>query len=127
MNLEDLFALLNQYGPVMLRAIQNRGYDPGIIGETIQNDVDLSNFNTPLNENDDALGALIHSVDDDFTYDLARSELVDPLFGVPDTSYGNEEYSLNQLRNKLSKTPGSELRPVDRYLKQMYRRNMFDE
>lgn len=121
MNLENLFALLKQYGPTMLDAIQNRGYDPGIISEDIQDDIDLSNFfNKALNENDDNfLGTLIFETDDTMKNYLKHSDLLDEV--------GNYELSPNYIRHKVTKTPGRDLSTTDRYLKQMYKRNMFDE
>lgn len=128
MNLENLFALLKQYGPVMLDAIQNRGYDPGIIGEDIQDNIDISNFfNRALNENDnDFLGTLIQQDDDLLKDRLRKSDFLD-FAGYPTTNIGNYEYSPSEIRHKVSKTPGRDLSTTYRYLKQMNKRNMFDE
>lgn len=144
MNLENLFALLKQYGPAMLDAIQNRGYDPGLIQDTVQpvydrsyNDymstdnmdfsrarrTEFGDWDVPDFESlDEILSKNLSPVNEYMQNTLANSDFT----SVP-TSVANyiPEIDPQDILSIASDLSDDEVTPAFRYSRQMARKNMF--
>lgn len=130
MTLEQLFPILLQYAPTMLSAIQNRGYDPGIMAENA-NDLTDYWYNESLpsfveRTDDPTVMDLIGALDRNLGYTLKDSdnpnnEFNDLIPHVPeyslDTIISNNN-SMNEYEDYFTNNP-NKLNALG-YAKQMF-------
>lgn len=113
MTLEQLFPILMQYAPIMLDAIQNRGYDPGIIerdmnktfnywyGDNIYNRDNLDSYLSQPSDDPFELENQMFSIDHNFNQylkdsDSPNNERMDR-YDRSNIIVHDPEYSLNDL------------------------------
>lgn len=99
MTLEQLFPILMQYAPIMLDAIQNRGYDPGVMANNA-NDLTEFWYNESLPSfaervSDPTMMKQINALDRNFEYILDDSDHPNDVFN--DLIPHSLEYSLDDI------------------------------
>lgn len=96
MTLEQLFPILLQYAPAMMSAIQNRGYDPGVMVENAGNIFTDKSENTP--DLDSLMSTLYKYMQyTDYPDDLGQSlNGIDEIFNqyLKDSDNPNNEVSI---------------------------------
>lgn len=144
MTLEQLFPILLQYAPTMLSAIQNRGYDPGLIQDTIEPIYNQSynEYNDPKNmdfsrakrtEFGDWDVPDFEDFDEIFSRNLSpvneymQNTLANSDFTSAPTSVANyiPEINPQDILSIASDLSDDEVTPAFRYSRQMARKNMF--